>query len=106
MRTCCVFLRGVLHENHKLGRLLSANRLGLAKNEREHGEQTALNHWDTEESWMPNLLIRDVPEQIRTRIRRESKLRLTSQNACLVSLISEAGDRRAKGTHIGGLIGA
>lgn len=43
---------------------------------------------------MPNLLIRDVPEQIRAGIRRETKRRLTSQNTCLVSLLSEAIESR------------
>lgn len=38
---------------------------------------------------MSNLLIRDVPEQVRAGIRRETKRRLTSQNAYLVSLLAE-----------------
>jgi len=39
---------------------------------------------------MPNLLIRDVPDPIRTQIQRERKRRLMSQNAYLVSVLSEA----------------
>ncbi len=39
---------------------------------------------------MPNVLIRDVPEPVRARIRREHQRRMVSQNAYLVSLLSEA----------------
>jgi DNA (cytosine-5)-methyltransferase 1 len=39
---------------------------------------------------MPDILIRDVPDPIRTQIRREHKRRLMSQNAYLVSVLSDA----------------
>ncbi|MEZ6060924.1 MAG: DNA (cytosine-5-)-methyltransferase [Planctomycetaceae bacterium] len=43
---------------------------------------------------MPNLLIRDVPRAIHSQIRREHQRRLMSQNAYLVSLLSEAVERQ------------
>ncbi len=39
---------------------------------------------------MPDLLIRDVPEPVRARIRREHRRRLVSQNSYLVNLLSDA----------------
>ena len=45
---------------------------------------------------MSDILIRDVPEQIRDQIRRERKKRLVSQNELLVSLLTEAMDNRTE----------
>lgn len=44
---------------------------------------------------MPNLLIRDVPDVVRGRLRKEQGRRMMSQNAYLVSLLEEAVDRAA-----------
>jgi len=44
---------------------------------------------------MTNVLIRDVPEPVRARIRREHQRRMVSQNAYLVSLLSDAVEQAA-----------
>ena len=44
---------------------------------------------------MANLLIRDVPDVVRGRLRKEQGRRMMSQNAYLVSLLEEAVDRAA-----------
>ena len=43
---------------------------------------------------MPDILIRDVPEPVRTRIRREHQRRMVSQNTFLVSVLSDAVEDR------------
>ncbi|MCA9062147.1 MAG: DNA (cytosine-5-)-methyltransferase [Planctomycetaceae bacterium] len=50
-------------------------------------------HCPTEVNLVPNLLIRDVPESLHIRIRREQKRRMISQNDCLLQLLTSAVDR-------------
>lgn len=49
-------------------------------------------HFVPEEHGMANLLIRDIPDPVRARIRREHRRKMVSQNTYLVSLLSEAMD--------------